>query len=195
MDLGDRTLLILTLYRVSTLLAGLALTWMGYRLFLAGLVNQAGDVEAGAHRFRLVLKRAAPGTVFVVLGATVMMAGVWKGLSYHSEEPLPISGRAPSDTQGRSPGQLPDSVLNVLQRVARGQPASTADQRLIRAWLAQFAHAGRQIGPVGGLEGAPPQGLESAQAKPIPNAPPSRKTDVKVFNRSPSDYKPIRDST
>src|SRR5207245_980336 len=103
MGSDNASLIVLVVYRVLTLLAGLALVLMGYRLFRAGFLKQAGDVEAGGHGVRVALKRAAPGTVFAVLGAAVMVAGIWKGLSQESEVPVAPPSVSPLLPQSFSP--------------------------------------------------------------------------------------------
>ena len=131
-----------------TLLAGLALVLMGYRLFRAGFLKQAGDVEAGGHGVRVALKRAAPGTVFAVLGAAVMVAGIWKGLSQESEAPVAPPSVSPLLPQSFSPPS--DSLRIILRRVANGDPIGGNERAMVANWLAQFPAQPSVVG-TGGL--------------------------------------------
>jgi len=80
MDTGSQIVLALTLYKITSLLVGLLLAYMGYKLFKAGVWGEAGDVEAHFKDNKLVIKRAAPGTFFAVLGAIIICFTIFKGL-------------------------------------------------------------------------------------------------------------------
>ena len=71
----DATLLVLVGYRIAGMLMGLAALYMGFRLFRLGFFEKAGDLKAAWGEHRLILKQAAPGSFFAVLGAVVMV--VW----------------------------------------------------------------------------------------------------------------------
>ncbi len=55
---------------------------MGYRLFMAGIWGKAGDLDAQFGENKLLLKKAAPGTFFVLFGAIIIALTIWKGLSF-----------------------------------------------------------------------------------------------------------------
>jgi len=55
---------------------------MGYQLFVKGIWGHAGDMEAGFGDNTLVLKKAAPGTFFVLCGAVIVAATIYKGLDF-----------------------------------------------------------------------------------------------------------------
>lgn len=69
-------------YKVASLVAGVCLSYMGYRLFMAGIWGDAGHAEAEYKDFSIILKRAAPGTFFVILGAIVLAVTLFMGLEY-----------------------------------------------------------------------------------------------------------------
>ena len=75
----------LTLYKLCCLGVGTALCYMGYRLFLQGITTSAGDLDATIQGHRVMLRRAAPGTFFAVLGAAVLVATIWRGLEFKEE--------------------------------------------------------------------------------------------------------------
>ena len=66
-------------YKVASLLVGLGFGYMGYRLFLAGIEQPAGDLEAASGSKSLKLSRAAPGTFFALFGAAVIAATIFQG--------------------------------------------------------------------------------------------------------------------
>jgi hypothetical protein len=68
-----------TAYKLASLVAGVASSYMGYRLFIAGIWGQAGDLSAEYGKTKLVLTRAAPGTFFAVLGAVIICVALFKG--------------------------------------------------------------------------------------------------------------------
>ncbi len=71
--------LALALYKITSLLVGLALCYLGYRLFVAGVWGKAGDLDAKFGNNKLILKSAAPGTFFALFGTIVIAVTIWKG--------------------------------------------------------------------------------------------------------------------
>lgn len=68
------------LYKIASLLVGLASCYFGYKLFVAGIWGNAGDMETNFGNNKVVLKSAAPGTFFAVLGTIIICVTIWKGL-------------------------------------------------------------------------------------------------------------------
>ena len=48
---------------------------------MAGIWGNAGDLEAKYGDHKLVVKAAAPGTFFAILGTVVLAFTIWKGLN------------------------------------------------------------------------------------------------------------------
>lgn len=86
MDIHIAQILSLTIYKLVSLLIGLCLCYMGYRLFMAGIWGSAGDAEGEFGNSRIVIKRAAPGTFFVLMGAIVIGLTIFKGLNLDSQQ-------------------------------------------------------------------------------------------------------------
>ena len=78
-DLAIWAILIVAVYKVSSLLVGLSFGYMGYRLFVAGVQRPAGDLEASSGSRTLKLSQAAPGTFFALFGAAVIAATIFQG--------------------------------------------------------------------------------------------------------------------
>jgi hypothetical protein len=84
---GDTLIVIsIVLYKISTLAAGVALSFMGYRLFMAGIWGESGNIEAKVHKYSLVIAKAAPGTFFALFGAIVVVVSLYRGLDYQLGE-------------------------------------------------------------------------------------------------------------
>lgn len=81
MSEGDTLMLSLTIYKVVTILAGLALAFMGYKLFVHGIFTEAGELSTKWENRSLVLKKAAPGTFFALLGTVIVCVSLWRGLT------------------------------------------------------------------------------------------------------------------
>ena len=75
----DASFLLFTLYKMAGIGAGVFLGYLGYRLFTKGVWGSAGDLTANSGNNQLLLKSAAPGTFFVVLGAVVILSAIWQG--------------------------------------------------------------------------------------------------------------------
>lgn len=71
-------------YKLTCLLVGLVLSYFGYKLFLAGVWGNAGDLNVKFKNNEVVLKSAAPGTFFVLFGTIVIALTILEpvGVSY-----------------------------------------------------------------------------------------------------------------
>ena len=73
----------ITIYKLACLAVGSLFCALGYRLFKLGIWGGAGDLDAKFHDTRLVLKSAAPGTFFAILGAVIIVVTVWQGINFN----------------------------------------------------------------------------------------------------------------
>jgi len=112
-------LLSLTLYKILTLLVGLASLFFGYRLFSSGTYKKAGDLSSKWGDKNLVLKQAAPGTFFALFGAIIISIGLLKGLSIEKVEGYPLDARKEVVNQApdTSDQVLPEPTANPLEPV------------------------------------------------------------------------------
>ena len=69
------------LYKIAGLATSLTFGWMGYSLFRLGIFGKSGDAEFNWKDTKIVLKKAAPGTFFAVLGAALAIAVILKGFT------------------------------------------------------------------------------------------------------------------
>ncbi len=104
-------LLVSGTYKFCTLIVGSALAYMGYRLFVTGVFEKAGDLKTTWGEKGLVLKQAAPGTYFALFGTVVIAVGLWRGMDIQIKEaqPKPPSGEGTvvsrSAAKGTASGQ------------------------------------------------------------------------------------------
>jgi len=82
MDIHLAQIIAVTTYKVFSLLAGVALCFLGYKLFMAGVWGHAGDAEGNFGNNKIIIKKAAPGTFFVLMGALVIGVTLVQGLHF-----------------------------------------------------------------------------------------------------------------
>lgn len=85
MSLEIMSLIAGALYKICSLLVGLVICYLGYKLFLAGVWGNAGDLSAKFNNNKVVLKSAAPGTFFVLFGSIVISLTIWQGFTVKSK--------------------------------------------------------------------------------------------------------------
>jgi len=71
-------ILVANSYRFSLIIAGTLMVYWGYRLFLHGYLEKAGELRASVGKYQFLLKSAAPGIFFAVLGVATITIGVFK---------------------------------------------------------------------------------------------------------------------
>ncbi|HEX7759835.1 MAG TPA: hypothetical protein VF459_10050 [Caulobacteraceae bacterium] len=67
------------IYKLACLGVGIACVFMGYDLFMAGVLAPA-DLKAANGSANLSLANAAPGTFFALFGCSVIGLTIWRGL-------------------------------------------------------------------------------------------------------------------
>lgn len=93
-NLSDATLAVT--YRIFTILAGTVIVYLGYRLFVLGIFEKAGELSAKWQGKSLAIRQAAPGTFFALFGSVIICVSIWKGvnLSVTSNSDGSYSGQA-----------------------------------------------------------------------------------------------------
>lgn len=81
----------IAIYKIASLTVGLAISYMGYRLFLEDKTVPVGDLDAKSGQTRLLLKKSAPGTFFALFGTVVISITILKGFEYQTEVQTGIS--------------------------------------------------------------------------------------------------------
>ena len=67
-------------YKLSCLLSGIFLAYLGYKLFIKGFTTSGGEAIGEYKGGKIILKKAAPGTFFSVLGAFIICFTILKGM-------------------------------------------------------------------------------------------------------------------
>lgn len=80
MNVEVTSIIVAATYKFATLIAGIILSYMGYRLFMAGIWGNAGDLDVKFKSNKLIVKSAAPGTFFVLFGTIVICFSIFKGM-------------------------------------------------------------------------------------------------------------------
>lgn len=95
----------ISVYKLSCLAVGALFCWLGYRLFTLGIWGTAGNLAANFKDIKLVLKSAAPGTFFAVLGAAIVIATVYQGINFNLK--IANGGSSLSTEKPKPPPPLP----------------------------------------------------------------------------------------
>lgn len=66
-------------YKILSLFTGVIIIFLGYLLFVKGVFHESGDFEGAFKDNKIILKKAAPGTYFVVFGSIVILMALYKG--------------------------------------------------------------------------------------------------------------------
>jgi hypothetical protein len=127
-------LTLLLLYRTVTMVIGFGFAYLGFRLFDSA-VNRTSDVEAVYREVRVLLKRAAPGTVFAFFGAVLIGISLWKGVQVDTSSPtLGRTSAAPSDMQELLQSQ------QVLYRLAQSGKLTDEEHKALDTLLFRIVH-------------------------------------------------------
>jgi len=106
------------LYRLIVVLSGLAIVWLGYRLFRIGVYEKAGELKAAWGDKNLLLKQVAPGVFFALFGSAILVAGLVRGITFHQE----------------SGGIDDERVAAAIDKAADGQTLSDEERQILREW-------------------------------------------------------------
>lgn len=139
-------------YGMVTIAAGVALCWMGYRLFRVGIYEKGGDLNASWGSKKIALKQAGPGTFFALFGAVILGLAVYKGMTIS----IPVSsasgaGQATSASTGNvipaatmqvmlpEHVMLPDAnvITGIIQKINAGHPLDENEKKLLLTWYIQ----------------------------------------------------------
>lgn len=129
-EFATSMIMALTTYKIVSLLVGFGAIFIGYRLFALGIYEKAGNLEATFGKKHLVLKQAAPGTFFVVLGSIIIIVALWKGLAF---EPVNrpddwVIGRGMSDQIQRNDRQYSPTLMRREIAILNAIPGSLSSE-------------------------------------------------------------------
>ena len=87
----NQAFLLIFLFKIISLLCGVFTIFLGYKLFVKGIFNESGEVNATWNNSSLLVKKAAPGTFFALFGAIVISISIYKGFDFKSTYQPPQS--------------------------------------------------------------------------------------------------------
>jgi hypothetical protein len=90
---GTTMFAILIGYKITILLAGVLMAYLGYRLFMADKIAPAGNLAASAGTYKLDLRGSAPGIFFCLFG-TVLICVSLTGATKFQWDPDPPAKEA-----------------------------------------------------------------------------------------------------
>lgn len=106
-------------FRIVTIATGLACVYMGYRLFVLGVMPREGsDIDAQSDQIRLTIRNAAPGTCFAFFGAAIIIAMVVSGVPNLSTSSTPDDDGEGRVLELRGDEQALESLVNHGQALA-----------------------------------------------------------------------------
>ncbi len=68
------------IFGVTPLLVGLTFMYFGYKLFKLGITEKSGNMNVQARSIKLIVQQAAPGTIFTICGAVIIIVAIIKKL-------------------------------------------------------------------------------------------------------------------
>ena len=98
------------LYKVVALCTGMAFAYMGYRLFVLGVFEKAGDLEHIFGKEHLLLKGASPGTFFALFGCAIIVWTISRGFNASTQTEESPNGFAILDQVSNSMGRASRSI-------------------------------------------------------------------------------------
>lgn len=105
------------IYKLACLASGMLFAFLGYRLFVLGIFDSAGDMDARFKNNRLILKKAAPGTFFALFGACVIVLVIWTQLKQDVKITIAPSNIGKQDTTSVDSGKAPIGPVKPDQKV------------------------------------------------------------------------------
>jgi len=101
----------LTILRALVTIAGLVFCVLGYKLFVKGVYEKGGDLNAVWGDKNLALKQAGPGTFFALFGLLVVGIGIWRDTG------LAVGLSIPADSESAKPRMLPGGEIPPLDQL------------------------------------------------------------------------------
>ena len=127
-------------YRLAIIAAGALFLYLGFRLFVLGVMPPEGtNIDGQAGDVRLSIKNAAPGTCFALFGMVLIGLMVWNG---NPEMELRQDGDSSEAVFRGSPPSAPAPRVDVGALLADPQ----SDKDLIRGFADQLGDSAQTLG-------------------------------------------------
>ena len=139
-----RVLLVLILYRSIAIIAGVVVTYLGYKLFVLGIYQKAGELKAGWSGKSLALRQAAPGTFFALFGTAVVVVSLWRGIDINEiKKNSPEKPRLPEHIANEA--KTDDGQISSIVDKTKTGPLSPEDFKKLKEWITTTTEWQREI--------------------------------------------------
>ena len=87
-QMDSHTLLIIThmIYKITCIAAGVYSIFLGYKLFIKQIWGEAGEIESSFQNIKIIIRRAAPGSFFAIVGAVIIFSTIYDGFQGKVED-------------------------------------------------------------------------------------------------------------
>lgn len=127
-------------YKAFSLMTGVFIVFLGYKLFVVGVYSeQSSDLKAAWGDKSVVLKRAAPGTLFSLFGAIVVSLAVFKGVSVETTQEQSLTPRgaeaisAHSEPTENKPNNAKEEASSKFDGLTKSNATLNLSQNVISA--------------------------------------------------------------
>lgn len=154
----------LVVYRIVSILVGALVVFLGYKLFLFGVYEKAGELQAVWGAKKLILKQALPGTLFALFVAGIISLALWRGIDLqrvheiaakHTESSPIVAHRiqTPASASASSPRHLPPNdkkqsqtlplrrniseVRPIIEKSLKGDAVTDEERKKVQQWFGQ----------------------------------------------------------
>ena len=111
------------IFKMFLILAGIFCIYLGYRLFVKGVVPPAGEVDVKVKSYSLIIRKAAPGTFLFILGAAIIIVGITRVFQVRQVDPPKNDSRSYNESEHKSNRDNPEPVERKIHE--RGEPDRT----------------------------------------------------------------------
>jgi len=122
----------LTCYKLASLFIGTVFSFLGYRLFVSGIDERAGELKTTWGKKSLVLKQAAPGTFFALFGVVLISTTLIKGLDIEQIKTATTSTNPP---KSEFMNKLDPEERAVFSKFLGGETLDEKEKQILRAYL------------------------------------------------------------
>jgi hypothetical protein len=121
-------------YRCLIIATGGLFEYLGYRLFVLGIYEKAGELKASWKGASLLVRQAAPGTFFALFGATIITVAVVRPAEFHNKQsvtPTTLNAESaggPEATDRAALATVKIALGPIVDKLQKGQPLTKKDK-------------------------------------------------------------------
>ncbi len=123
-------------YRIITILVGLVVVYLGYKLFLKSVYAAAGDFTVEWKGLKILLTKGAPGTFFALFGVIIIVVSLWRGISVF-EIRRDIYGDVSAVAAFGENKETRQRLVYILEKVSDGKQISEREREFLKDELSK----------------------------------------------------------